>query len=105
MATRSPFDRPRPSKALARRHERSFHCAKVIARLRSRAPMRLGDKRAYTKSICPKFNRSFIIQTPEKRAEHNEEIIAEGRRANRKSLRSSGMPDRKLLAPPMLCEK
>ena len=46
---------------MASRHERSFHCVKVIERSRSRAPTRFGVIRECTESICPKFRRSFTF--------------------------------------------
>jgi hypothetical protein len=51
--------RERPSRVLVRRHAHSFDVARLID-LRSLAPIRPGDNRAGTESICPRFKRSFM---------------------------------------------
>src|SRR5262249_14047421 len=51
---------PRPSSALASRQARAFHCAKVSARVRSRAPTLVGKTRALSERTCPMCGSSFI---------------------------------------------
>ena len=61
MATRSPLARPIPVSALAARQARWFHCRNVMARVRSRQPVRSGWRRAWAVSTWPIFRGSVII--------------------------------------------